>query len=86
MVRHQLPVHEVLDLDQLLVGDRCVVVEVESQPAVLDEGAGLVGMVADHVAQRPVQDVGAGVALADSIPAGAVDRRRHLLADVNRAR
>ena len=41
--------------------------------------------VAEHLAQRPVQDVGAGVVAADGVAALDVDRGRGLLAGLDRA-
>ena len=50
-----------------------VVAEVEAQPVGRDERALLLHVVAEHLAQRPVQDVGAGVVAADRV---AARRRR----------
>ena len=47
--------------------------EVEPEPIRLDQRPGLVDVLADHLAQRPVQDVGAGVVLADPLTAVVID-------------
>ena len=60
--------------------DRLVVAEVEAQPVRADERAGLLHVRAEHLAQRPVQDVGRGVVAADRVAARAVDRGDDLVA------
>ena len=57
------------------VGDGVVVAEVESQPVGRDERAGLLDVLAQHLAQRVVQHVGAGVIATNR---GATLRRRWL--------
>ena len=51
----------VLDRAALVVGQRPVEREVEAQVVGRHERAGLAGPLADHVAQRPVEQVRAGV-------------------------
>ena len=48
--------------------------EVEAQPIGADERAGLLDVLAEHRAQRVVQQVGAGVVAADGVAALDVDR------------
>ena len=62
-----------LDPGQDLGRDGLVVGEVEPQPVGGDHRAGLLHVVAEHVAQGPVQEVGAGVVAAGALPAGDVD-------------
>ena len=57
----------------LLGRDRLVVAEVEAQPVGRHERALLLHVVAEHLAQRPVQEVGGGVVAADGV---AARRRR----------
>ena len=74
-VGQRLGVGEALDLLDLLGGDRLVVREVEAQPVGRDQRAGLLDVVAEHLAQRVVQQVGGGVVAADGVAAVDVDRR-----------
>ena len=67
-VGQRLAVGDLFDLGDLVVGDRGVVAEVEPQPVGADERAGLLDVLAEHLAQRVVQHVRAGVV--------ATDRRR----------
>ena len=55
---------------ELLVGDAARWLEVEAQAVGRDEGALLVDVVAQHVAQRRVQQVGGGVVASDRPRAG----------------
>ena len=80
LVAQRLGVDQPLDLGDLLVGDRLVVREVEPQPVGADVRAGLLDVIAEHPAQRPVQQVRAGVVAADGLAAFDVDRRRRRLA------
>ena len=67
-------VHELLDLPELGVGHRLEMGEVEAQPVRRVERAGLADMGAQHLAQRPVQEVGGRVVALDRAPAREVDR------------
>ena len=69
-------VGQVLDGPDLLGRDRLEVAEVEAQPVGRHQRALLLDVVAEHLAQRPVQDVGAGVVAADGVAALAVDAAR----------
>ena len=62
------------DLGDLGVGDRVVVAEVEAQPVGRHQRAGLLDVLAEHLAQRVVQHVRAGVVAADRGAPGDVDR------------
>ena len=57
--------------------------EVEPQPTVGHERTGLVDVLANDLAQCPVQEVRAGVVLADSFPSFPVDRQRRVLAELH---
>ena len=72
-VGEDLAVGDPLDLGDLVVGDRVVVAEVEAQPIRSDERAGLLDVLAEHLAQRVVQQVSAGVVAPDR---GRAARRR----------
>ena len=72
-VVEDLAVGQVLDGSDLLGADRLEVAEVEPQPVGRHQRALLLHMGAEHLAQRPVQDVGAGVVAADGVAAVAVD-------------
>ena len=52
---------------------RLVVAEVEAQAIGGDQRALLLHVVAEHLAQGPVQEVGGGVVAADGVAAVAVD-------------
>ena len=80
VVRKDLVVGEVLDLADLLVGERLIVAEIEAQAIRCYERALLLHVVAEDLAQRPVQDVRAGVIAPDRVAAGDVDGRHRLLA------
>ena len=84
-VGDHLLVGEPLDLRELLGRDRVVMAEVEAQPIGRHHRAGLLHVRAEHLAQRPVQDVGGGVVAADAVAAHGVDRGFHLVADLDRA-
>ena len=75
-VGQRLLVGDLLDLGDLVVGERGVVAEVEAQPVGPDQRAGLLDVLAEHLAQRVVQHVRAGVVAADRRPPVGVDRRR----------
>ena len=55
--------------------------EVEAQPARVDQRALLAGVLAQLVAERPVEGVGGGVAAGDRPAAVGVDLGVHLVAD-----
>ena len=84
-VGEDLGVGEVLDGRDLLGGQRLEVAEVEPEAVGLDERALLLHVVAEHLAQRPVQDVGAGVVPADGVAAVGVDGGDRFGADVDGA-
>ena len=73
LVGQDLVVGQVLDLDQLVGRHRLVVAEVEAQPVGGDQRALLLDVLAQHLAQRPVQQVGGGVVAADGVAALDVD-------------
>ena len=60
--------------------DRLVVAEVEAQPVGRHQRALLLDVVAQHLAQGPVQQVGGGVVAADGVAALDVDGGGGLLA------
>ena len=68
-------VGDLFDLGLLLVGERALPVEVEPQVAGPVERAGLNRVGAQHLSQRGVHHVGAGVALGGSVPPLGIDRR-----------
>ncbi len=74
-VGERLGVGEALDLGDLVVGDRLVVAEVEAQPVGPHQRAGLLDVVAEHLAQRGMQQVGGGVVAPDGVAPVDVDRR-----------
>src|SRR5690606_19688861 len=76
---------QVLDLPDLFGGQRLVVAEVEPQPVGRDQRALLLDVLAQHLAQGPVEDVGAGVVAPDGVAPLAVDAGVGLLADLDRA-
>ena len=80
LVGQDLLVGQVLDPLQLLGRHRLVVAEVEAQAVGRDERPGLLDVAAEHLAQGPVQQVGAGVVAADGLPAVDVDGGGGLLA------
>ena len=65
--------------------DRLVVAEVEAEPVGRDQRARLLHVRAEHLAQRPVQDVRGGVVAADPVAAHAVDRGGDVVAFDDRA-
>ena len=68
-------VDEVLDGRDLGRTDRFVVAEVETQPLGRHHRAGLLHVVAEHLAQRPVQQMCAGVVAAGGVALLDVDLR-----------
>ncbi len=68
-------VGDVLDALDLGRAHRLGMGEIETQPVGRDQRALLRDMVAEHLAQRLVQQVGRGVILADGAPARMIDRR-----------
>ena len=52
--------------------DRLVVRKVESQPVGSDQGAGLFDMIAQHLAQRPVQNMGGGMVAHRGLAGGRI--------------
>ena len=73
-------VGEALHLRELLGRDRLVVREVEAQPIGRDERTRLLHVRPEHLAQRPVQDVGRGVIAPYAVAPHAVDRGFDLVA------
>ena len=67
------------DLVELLAGGLAVVREVEAQVVGRDQRALLAHVVAQHRAQRGVQQVGRGVVAPDGLPALAVDGGQRVL-------
>ena len=82
----QLAVREVLDPDELVVGDGREVGEVEAQTVGADPRALLLHVITQHLAKRPVEDVRRSVVPTDRSAALLVDRRGDLLADLQRWR
>mmetsp|Transcript_50742 Transcript_50742/g.136230 ORF Transcript_50742/g.136230 Transcript_50742/m.136230 type:complete len:533 (-) Transcript_50742:802-2400(-) len=78
-----LPVADLLDLPHLVDLDGLVVREVETQLALVHQGALLVDLAAEHGAQREVQDVRRGVVLCDEGAAREVDGHGDLVADLH---
>ena len=79
-VRQRGAVGDALDLLDLLGRDRLVVREVEAQALRGDQRAGLLDVVAEHLAQGVVQQVRRGVVAPGRVAAGDVDGRRRQLA------
>ena len=72
-VGDDLGIRDALNLAQLRGTHAFVVAEVESQPIGRHQRAGLLDVMAEHLAQRPVQDVRAGVIAADGAAPLVVD-------------
>ena len=81
VVRDQSLVDLGLDRGELLGSYLGEMGEVEAQSAGLHERTGLVGVVPKDIAKRPVQNMGAGVALAGRLTARAIDGRANCLPD-----
>ena len=64
---------------QLLSGQRCEVGEVEADVIVCGVGACLLNMVAEHGAERLLEQVGGGVRTADSLTVSRINRSRNLV-------
>jgi hypothetical protein len=73
-VLKNLRVDQTLDLFDFGVVERRVVGEIEAQAAGIDHAAGLLDMLAQHLAQRGVQQVGGGVVAHGIAPALHVHR------------
>ena len=73
-----------LDLGDLFGGDGLVVAEVEAEPVGPDPRTLLLDVVAEDLAQGPVQEVGGGVVASDRGSPLVVDGGGHLLADLDR--
>ena len=84
-VREDLGVGQVLDLLDLGLGEGIGRPEVEAQPLGIHQRTLLLHALAEHRAERPVEDVGAGVVPPDGVTASDVDARRGLLARLDRA-
>ena len=76
-VGQRLIVGDPLDLGDLSGGHCVVVAEIEPQPLRSDERPGLFHMLTEHLAQRIVQNVRAGVVATDRSTPGDVDRGCH---------
>ena len=68
-VAERLGVRDTFDFWICSARDRVVVREVEPQPIGTDHGTGLLHVVAEHVPQRVVQQVGGGVVATDRVAA-----------------
>ncbi len=84
VVAQHLFVGEVFDVLQLLVVDAGEVREVEAQVAGIDQRARLLHMRAQHIAQRGVQQVRAGMVAHGRVAHLGVDHGVDLVADVDR--
>ena len=73
-------VGDVLDRHQLRLADGLGMGEIEAQPLFGDERALLRDMVAQHLTQRLVQQMGGGMVGLDRVAARAVDGELHALA------
>jgi hypothetical protein len=85
MVLQDLGVDELLDLPDLLVGQRRVVHEVEAGAVGVDERALLLHMLAEHLAQRLVHQVGGAVVAHGAGAALGVDLGVEAVADLDLA-
>ncbi len=79
IVGEDLGVGEVLDADELVGRDGLVVAEVEPQAVGVDQRALLLDVLAEHLAQGPVQQVGGGVVAADGVAPIDVDGHDRVL-------
>ena len=70
---------------QIVAGERLRIAEVEAQPVGGDQRALLFDMIAEHVAQRRVQQVGGGVIQGDVRPARGVDAGANAVVRIERA-
>src|SRR5665648_371033 len=77
VVLHHLVVRQLLDAAQRLVARRLEVREVEAEPVRRHEGACLPHVLAEYLAQRPVQDVGSRVVAPDALAPLDVDGGMH---------
>ena len=84
VAQHAL-VGQVLDLPALVGRHGRQVREVEAQPIGRDQRALLRDVRAQHLAQRPVQEVGGRVVAADGVAALDVDREVDAIADLELA-
>ena len=73
MVFHDLAVGQALHLGELLAGGSLEMGEVEAKAVGGNQAACLLDMVAQHLAQGPMQDVGGTVVSADAFAAQGVD-------------
>jgi len=78
-------VGDTLDLCELTLFEPAEVAEIEPQASVLDERTRLLYVLTQHLPERPVQQVGACVTLADSFPPGRIDPRIGILPDLYEA-
>ena len=85
MCRPNLAVHQRLDLFDFFRGQRRKVREVKAQSVRAHKAARLVHMIAEHLAERLVQEMRAGVVLRRILAVCRIDRERHGLADPEHA-
>ena len=85
LVLEQHRVGDVLDARELVVADRLRMAEVEAQAVRRDERALLRDVIAEHLAQRLVQEVRRRVVGADGRAAVVVDGKFERLAELQRA-
>ena len=78
-------VGDVLDLFQFLRRDRLGMREVETQPVGRDQRALLRDVIAEHLAQRLVQQMRGGMVLPDGDAARVIDLQQQRVADFDRA-
>ncbi len=84
VVAQHLFVGEVFDVLQLLVVDAGKVREVEAQVAGIDQRARLLHVRAQHIAQRGVQQVRAGMVAHGRVADVGIDHRVDFVANMNR--
>ena len=72
-VGQNFAVHDVFDLLEFLIGNLSKVRKIEAQPVGMHRRTGLLHVRAQHLAQRRVQQVRAGVVAADGVAAVAID-------------
>ena len=77
-------VHQVFDIEQVLLRKRRVVREVEAQAVGRDERSGLLGVRPDHFVQRRVEQVRARVIAANCVAPLCVHDGGHGVAHVQR--
>ena len=86
MSRLDFTVHKFLDLLDFLGRERRKVRKVKAQSVRAHKASGLIHMVAEHLAKRFVQQVGARVVLCRIVAVCRIDRKGYALADPEHAR